>query len=376
MSGGGKQTTTSVQKIPEWMSRAGEQTYGDARSFMKSNPVVAYDKTLAPGVNPTSQAAGSTAGQVATAGAPSFAAAGRMAQRATGAPTPNVGVDSFDAAQSARYMSPFVQDVQRRTVSEMQRQNEMGMDQLGDAAQGSKAFGGVRHAVEAAELGKGQNANILDYLARSNQAGFENAQSMFDRDRAAKFGADALNTESFRSDRDRELAAGGLVKDIGSSQADAVARGANAQTLAGQALFEQEKAGTDARYADWMRTQQEPWNRYAELMSMLGGAPYSRSTTETAKKGTDWLGTGLALAGTAASLISDPRLKTNIEQVGEEPDGLPIYEYDYIDHPLTADIPKSRYVGVMAPDVARLRPWALGPVVEGFATVNYARLGG
>lgn len=68
-----------------------------------------------------------------------------------------------------------------------------------------------------------------------------------------------------------------------------------------------------------------------------------------------------------ASLISDRRLKTNIVRVGEFPDGLGIYRYSYA---LGGD---SR-VGVMADEVEALRPWALGPVVDGYKTVNYGEL--
>ena len=42
---GGKTTKTETKnevKVPEWVSRGGEQTYNDASSFIKSNPVRAF----------------------------------------------------------------------------------------------------------------------------------------------------------------------------------------------------------------------------------------------------------------------------------------------------------------------------------------------
>ena len=75
---------------------------------------------------------------------------------------------------------------------------------------------------------------------------------------------------------------------------------------------------------------------------------------------------GLASLGSAAILASDRRLKTNISLIGQRPDGLNLYSYDYIwGQPA---------VGVMADEVAALRPEALGPVVGGYATVNYGAL--
>lgn len=75
---------------------------------------------------------------------------------------------------------------------------------------------------------------------------------------------------------------------------------------------------------------------------------------------------GLASLGSAAILASDRRLKTNISLIGQRPDGLNLYSYDYIW--------RQPAVGVMADEVAVLRPEALGPVVGGYATVNYGAL--
>lgn len=72
-----------------------------------------------------------------------------------------------------------------------------------------------------------------------------------------------------------------------------------------------------------------------------------------------------AQVGSAA--LSDPRLKTAVEKIGEEPDGLGIYEWSYLGS-------EERDFGVMADEVAILRPWALGPVMDGFLTVDYNML--
>lgn len=71
--------------------------------------------------------------------------------------------------------------------------------------------------------------------------------------------------------------------------------------------------------------------------------------------------------GGIASIFSDRRLKTAIRKVGEFADGLGIYTFRYHGQP-------NRVRGVMADEVAILRPWALGPRVAGFATVNYGIL--
>lgn len=72
--------------------------------------------------------------------------------------------------------------------------------------------------------------------------------------------------------------------------------------------------------------------------------------------------------GGALAKVSDRRTKTNIEKVGETSEGLGIYEYNYIGDP-------TRHVGVMADEVEKIKPEALGPTIMGFKTVNYNKLG-
>ena len=77
---------------------------------------------------------------------------------------------------------------------------------------------------------------------------------------------------------------------------------------------------------------------------------------------------GLAsLGGAAITKFSDRRLKRNIEQIGKLANGLKVYAYNYI-------WSSKLEVGVMADEVAKTRPEALGPTFFGYATVNYGAL--
>lgn len=79
------------------------------------------------------------------------------------------------------------------------------------------------------------------------------------------------------------------------------------------------------------------------------------------------LGSIASTVGGIASIFSDRRLKRDIEKIDECADGLGIYQFRYVWSPL-------KVLGVMADEVAKLRPWALGPSRFGFATVNYGAL--
>lgn len=77
---------------------------------------------------------------------------------------------------------------------------------------------------------------------------------------------------------------------------------------------------------------------------------------------------GVASLGSAGiTKFSDRRLKRDIEEIGKLSNGLKVYAYRYI-------WSTARAVGVMADEVAKIMPKALGPTISGFATVNYGAL--
>jgi hypothetical protein len=106
-------------------------------------------------------------------------------------------------------------------------------------------------------------------------------------------------------------------------------------------------------------------NQSASILSDAGRYSKGQSTSSASEKPGMFGDKGpAAFLGT---LLSDPRLKTNIEKLGEMYDGLGLYAWNYI-------WGGARKIGVMADEVAKLRPWALGPEIEGYKTVNYRRL--
>lgn len=78
---------------------------------------------------------------------------------------------------------------------------------------------------------------------------------------------------------------------------------------------------------------------------------------------------GLIGSGLSAVAASDRRLKKNIVHFKTRKDGLKVYKFDYIDD-------TGPFIGVMADEVAKLMPEALGPVIRGYATVDYSKIGG
>ncbi len=89
-------------------------------------------------------------------------------------------------------------------------------------------------------------------------------------------------------------------------------------------------------------------------------------TSKSKSKG----GLGGMLGSVASGIAaSDRRLKTNIKPVRKLDNGLTIYQWVYKDG-------SGPFVGVMADDVAKYQPEALGPVIDGYQTVDYSKLEG
>ena len=115
-------------------------------------------------------------------------------------------------------------------------------------------------------------------------------------------------------------------------------------------------------------------NNEAQIGGIL--SPYN-NTTQKMGTGT-FLGglLGAGLSGWASGGFkgfSDPALKKDVTEVGKMHDGLPVVDFTYRQDK-GLNLPMGRQRGVMADDVAKMRPWALGPKTSGYMTVNYGAL--
>jgi hypothetical protein len=129
----------------------------------------------------------------------------------------------------------------------------------------------------------------------------------------------------------------------------------------------------DADFEKWNGEDQRAIDLLSRYMGIVGGNQWGQSGTSNSvsktKQSGGILGSILGAAASAAGAYaaSDRRLKTNIKKIGELLDGLGVYTWVY-------KWGGRREVGVMADEVEKLRPWALGPTILGFKTVNYGLL--
>jgi multidrug efflux pump subunit AcrA (membrane-fusion protein) len=107
----------------------------------------------------------------------------------------------------------------------------------------------------------------------------------------------------------------------------------------------------------------------ADMQARLSELQASASNTQAkqSSKSSIW-GTIGSVATAALAIFSDSRLKTDIRRIGTRADGIGIYSFRYAGDDQT-------YTGVLAEDVARVRPDAVYQDTDGFLMVDYNALG-
>jgi hypothetical protein len=149
------------------------------------------------------------------------------------------------------------------------------------------------------------------------------------------------------------------------------------RTLSGGAVPQAtQQTELTGQYQDFLNQINQENTRRANLIAL--GTGRTQETQSVASGGStgvvpgllQGLGTTNAAGGSGIAsllaLLSDRRAKTDVELVGEV-DGFPLYRYIYKDDP-----DKVVNIGLMAQDVEKRKPHAVGRTPEGLKTVNYA----
>lgn len=106
-------------------------------------------------------------------------------------------------------------------------------------------------------------------------------------------------------------------------------------------------------------------DQMASTMSGIGNIGISSAANQQNK--------AMGIAGMAASIFSDERLKTNINKIGDK-DGLPLYEWEWNETAMEKFGLEGKHEGHMVSDVEFEYPEAVGEQ-DGYKTVNYEMIG-
>lgn len=229
------------------------------------------------------------------------------------------------------------------------------------AASGSGNINSTRAGVAQGIAMRGAQDQIGDISANIRGAAYDRGLGLAEQARSTNLGAMGN--------------AAGLYGQATGQGLDAITKGNSlaignmGTAIDASQLFQKDAQGQiDADFARWQGNDTRDMDLLSKYYSIIGSNNWGGTQTTKEKSSGSILGSILGVASTAAGLgaFSDRRLKTNIKKVGEMADGLGVYTYDYVWGQSAS--------GVMADEVASLRPWALGPTVAGFRTVNYAAL--
>ena len=162
---------------------------------------------------------------------------------------------SNPAAAAANMMNPYNQQVVDATLRDVGNASQMAMNNLDAQAQQAGAFGGSRHGIAMAELGKGFNQQALDQVSRLRQQGYN--QSMNDAFRAAQ-GLQSAGQQSFgygQAIQNQQMQQGGMQ----------------------QALMQQLINAAKGQYGQYANA---PMNKLQLPLAALGAAPVPQSQTQ------------------------------------------------------------------------------------------------
>ena len=350
------QTTTQTTKVelPDWVNNAAQSNYAQAQQASQN---------LA-GPYQGQRVADMTSGQLANINAlqnnvgstqPVYnAALGITGNAANYAPTQVQGADI--ASNLPQFMNPYIQNVINPTLSVLDQNRQIALNQIGDQAARAGAFGGSRQGVQEgvtnAQYGM-QGAQLAGQLY--NQAVpivLGAAQQQAQLQQQANLANQAANYQA----ANLGLAAGGQLGNLATQGQAANIAGIQA-AMAGQAQLQaQQQAQLAAQQQLYGEQANMPLQQLQVLQSALSNSPYGNTTTgitvAPGPSSNPWMqGLGLGMMG--LSFLSDRTEKTDIKKVGKDDEtGLDLYAYRYKGDPKT--YPK--VVGPMAQDIAKKFP--------------------
>ena len=227
---------------------------------------------------------------------------------------------------------------------------------------------------EAARFRAGANNQFgLSRFDADNQARqfTANANNQFSlADAAAANQASLASAQLAMQQQGQNLAALNLYADVSNQAQQDYVNQLNAQLAGGNLLYSLQDSYTQAPIT-YLQNYGSLLN--PQLLNTTSGQTVTSNETSTKKESGGLLNSLIsagATLGAAAISKSERRVKRDIELLGREADGLGVYNFRYIWDADTAPL----QTGVMVDEVEKLRPWALGPVVDGIQTVNYGAL--
>jgi hypothetical protein len=270
--------------------------------------------------------------------------------------------NQFNAQQGNQFALAGADLAQQAGLANMGAQNQFSLANAGMQADAAQFGAGAQNTANLANM-QAQNTYGLANFDAANQMNMFNAGQA---NNLGQFNAGQLNDLQMQQ-RQQQLQGAGLLGDIGTAYGNNYRADLGTQLDMGNSLYNLENIYNQAPLTQLQNVGNLLNPGLIDTVSSRTVTGQNSGVAKEQQSG-GLFNTLLGIGSIAAPFIpSDRRLKRNIEKIGEFEDGLGQYEWQYV-------WGGQRQRGVMADEVAELRPWALGPVVGGYATVNMEAL--
>ncbi len=300
---------------------------------------------------------------------------------ASGGPSLNSGGIQGQAAQLgdvSQYMNPYQKNVIDASNAYADQNDAAQLGALKAQAAGSGAFGDSTYGIAQGQtlgqqaLARQQtNAGLLasgyNQAQALNQYDTSNRQQQGLANQSTAQQSDLANQAANEQNASNKLSAAGLLGSLGTAQGADARANATTQNALGQdqRAIAQSQATAPISLAQAL-AQLYGQNQFGLLQGQTStGNSTTKSSSDPGLLGT--VGQGLQVAGSAAALFSDARLKTDIRPLGRDAEGRNRYAWRYLWGALGE--------GYLAHEVLKTDPQAVGEFA-GFLTVDHTKMKG
>jgi hypothetical protein len=273
----------NVTGVKEYVPYTGERVAGFTPEQLAYQSEVAGMKT--PG------GFGTAARGLGTGEAMGYGTAGLGLGQAFGYRPTAISGGTFDPYAAAYYSSPYQTGVTDIAVREARRQGDIERSRgaLGAIQRGT--FGGARQGLMQAEQDRNLAQNIADIRTKGAQAGYENAQKMFEADQARRMKAAELSQQGqqFAAGIGKDLGVAGLTAGLEAAGKTGALAGAeqtaNLERLKAQAATAGEKQAlqqeiNNIKYQQFMEQQDYQKQQLDYLSNILRGNAAALGTSK------------------------------------------------------------------------------------------------
>tara|TARA_R110000803_G_scaffold188666_1_gene251119 strand:+ start:164 stop:1978 length:1815 start_codon:yes stop_codon:yes gene_type:complete len=242
-------------------------------------------------------------------------------------------------------------------------QNQQAASMFGASAANQAALANTAATNQASQFGAGAaNQQMIANQAALNQAGQFNSQQDMQ--------AQLANQQAGLSGSSQRLGAAGQLgslSNLGFGMGQTVNQNLSQQGIMQQAMQQQLIDAAKAQFAGYTGA---PYQSIGLLSQALGASAIPQSSNTQKQLGAmDYLSLGAGVMG-----MSDARLKTNINQVGNLPNGLGLYTWDWTEDAVNKGLSNSMTLGVIAQEVEQAMPGMTVKTPSGYIAVNYGEL--